>query len=65
MKERNGKQQPNNTPQLDLFNAQQASQATPEQAPQSSKVISLVDHKHQQEIKKFYDAASKLTSHLK
>ncbi|HEX3935640.1 MAG TPA: hypothetical protein VHW43_13225 [Puia sp.] len=65
MKEHNGKNETKDTPQLELFNAESASQATPGKEKQDSKIISLTDHKHQQDIKKFYDAAGKLTSHLK
>jgi len=65
MKDRNGKNQPKDKGQLELFNAQQASPVTPDSSQLSSKVISLADHKNQQDIRKFYDAASKATSHLK
>jgi hypothetical protein len=65
MKERNGKNMTKDTPQLELFNAESGSRATPDKEQQDSKVVSLSDHKHQQEIRNFYDVASKLTAHLK
>jgi hypothetical protein len=64
MKDQNGKNQPKNNSQLELFNAQQASQPTPEKGQQPPKVISMADYKQQQDIKRFYEVASQVTSHL-
>ncbi|MDR3713301.1 MAG: hypothetical protein P4L51_10830 [Puia sp.] len=65
MKQSSEKNQTKETPQLELFNGEKASQAAPGNELQNSRIVSLADHKHQQDIKKFYDIASKLTSHLK
>ena len=66
MKKGRTKDQQNQNSQLDMFQAATPSQATPGATePQTSKVISLADHNHQQDIKKYYDQVNKLTSHLK
>ena len=60
------KNQNNEKSQLELFDAANIPQPPHSVSePQASKVISLADHKHQQDIKKFYDAVNKMTSHLK
>ena len=64
MTDRNGKNQPKDNAQLELFNAQQASPASPEKDQQPPKVVSMADFKQQQEIKRFYEVASQVTSHL-
>jgi hypothetical protein len=65
MKERKEKNLTNDTPQLDLFAATQSSPPSQGNELKDLKVISMADHRHQQDVKKFYDAANKLTSHLK
>jgi hypothetical protein len=64
MKDQNGKNHPKDNSQLELFNAQQPSQPTPEKDQHPPKVISMADYKQQQDIKRFYEVASQVTSHL-
>ena len=64
MKDQNGKNQPKDSSQLELFNAQQPSQPTPEKEQKPLKVVSMADFKQQQDIKRFYEVASQVTSHL-
>jgi hypothetical protein len=65
MKERKEKNAAKGTPQLDLFAAAPSTQPAQDQVVPTPKVISMADHKHQREVKAFYDIANKLTSHLK
>jgi len=65
MKKSKEKNQAKDSSQMDLFNLESSSQALPGKELQNSKIISMADHKHQEDVKKFYDIANKLTSHLK
>lgn len=53
--------------QLDLFKSEENVALVSKDNPHNvnSKIISLPDYKHQQEIKKFYEIANEMTSHLK
>jgi len=53
--------------QLDLFESEENVASLSKHNPHNatSKIISLPDYKHQQEIKKFYEIANEMTSHLK
>jgi hypothetical protein len=58
----------NDTAQLDLFTPNKPTAPTPSNPGKAdepqSKIVSMADFRHQQEIKKFYEVANQVTSHL-
>jgi hypothetical protein len=65
--EKKGRKKNEQSPQLDLFMPEESNSEDAQISSNetSSKIFSLSDYRRQQEIKKFYDTANKLTSHLK